>query len=118
MARIVIADDHKFSRHMLAKHIRDLGHEIIEAEHGLAALELMAQHDVDAMVADLHMPEMGALELLKHAQADGLQVPTVVVGSGINSDEQKTLEHYGVEHFVAKPFSANEIEMAVSSVLK
>jgi CheY-like chemotaxis protein len=56
--RVLIADDHAFSREVVARIASALGHQVTSVEGGHAALEAAATHDFDVAVIDRRMPDM------------------------------------------------------------
>ena len=64
MARIMVVDDNRLERWLLRAHLATAGHEVIEAAHGLEALDLLAQHGSDVIITDIVMPEMDGFETI------------------------------------------------------
>ena len=65
MARILIIDDDKAFRSVLAETLRDLGHTPIEAASGQLGLERLAHEPADAVFLDFKMPGTDGLEVLR-----------------------------------------------------
>jgi CheY-like chemotaxis protein len=61
MAAILIVDDNAVMSEALSEAARDLGHEVCVAPSGAAALALLDDHAVDAVLLDLRMPGMDGL---------------------------------------------------------
>lgn len=61
--RILLVDDDLFSRGMVALLLEQNGVEVIQADDGVQASELGMKADFDALVSDLHMPNMGGVAL-------------------------------------------------------
>ena len=56
MAKCLIIDDSFFSRHMMAKAIKSIGSEVVEADGGQAGLDAISRGDFDCIFLDLLMP--------------------------------------------------------------
>jgi CheY-like chemotaxis protein len=69
MARILIIDDDKAFRNVLAETLRDLGHTPIEAPNGQSGLEQLAQEPADAVFLDFKMPGTDGLDVLRRLRA-------------------------------------------------
>ena len=63
---VLLVDDESSVRKAVARLLRPLGYEIIEASSGAMALELLKTKSVSLVIADMRMPGMDGAELLKH----------------------------------------------------
>jgi CheY-like chemotaxis protein len=54
--RILVVDDEKLIRWALRKHMAGFGYEVLEAEDGQQALDVLDEEDVDLMLLDIRMP--------------------------------------------------------------
>lgn len=89
--RVLVVDDDGLSRAMLREILSALGLEVLTAEHGRAALHLLAEHaDIQLMITDLNMPVMGGLELIVKARAVPYRFPIVVLSD--NQDIKTAIE--------------------------
>ncbi|HMC76347.1 MAG TPA: response regulator, partial [Vicinamibacterales bacterium] len=64
-ARILVVDDERSMREMLAILLKREGHEVSVAENGRAAIELLNQRPFDLVVSDARMPDLDGLEVLR-----------------------------------------------------
>ena len=64
MATILVADDSWLSRQMLDKILKEAGHEVVQANDGVEALEKIGRHTPDCLLLDLLMPEMDGFAVL------------------------------------------------------
>ena len=67
-ARILVVDDERSMREMLAILLKREGHEVSVAENGRAAIDLLNQRPFDLVVSDARMPDLDGLEVLRHAR--------------------------------------------------
>ncbi len=70
LARILVVDDTEANRYAVSRHLRAAGFTVWEATDGRRALERLAQELPDLMVADVRMPGMDGLELVRRVRAD------------------------------------------------
>jgi CheY-like chemotaxis protein len=63
--QILVAEDEKFSRALLSKVLTDAGHQVIEADNGIKAWELMQTDAIQLVVTDWVMPEMDGVEFCR-----------------------------------------------------
>jgi CheY-like chemotaxis protein len=72
--RILIADDSHSVRRAIARYLRVVGHVVTEASTGVEAVALM-NDNIDIVVLDVQMPEMGGVEAAKKIQVSHPSVP-------------------------------------------
>jgi two-component system, chemotaxis family, chemotaxis protein CheY len=119
---ILIVDDSKIIRSVMRRSLElaqlPLG-EVFEASNGVEALEYLRQHWIDIVFADIHMPEMNGLELIRAMSRDDLleSVPVVAVSSERRQDMIDELNALGVRAYLKKPFRPEQVRDTVLSLL-
>lgn len=112
MKRLLIVDDSKLMRDMVAACLRPLGAVTFEfAGTGLEAIERLALAGFDLLVLDLNMPDVGGIEVIEFVRSqDRLrELPILVVTTrGDESSRTKVLSA-GASGFLAKPFAPQQI---------
>ncbi len=105
---VLVVDDFSTMRRIVRKILKDLQfQDVIEAENGAEAFQLLQTNKVDLIVSDWNMPTMTGLELLKKVRADerlkGL--PFLLVTA--ESQKENIIEaiQAKVSNYVVKPFS-------------
>jgi DNA-binding NtrC family response regulator len=119
MARILIIDDDKPFRSVLAETLRDLGHVPIEAPSGQAGIEQLAREKVDAVFLDFKMPGSDGLEVLRRLRA-GLQtaaLPVVMLTAFASSTNTIEAMKLGAFEHLTKPLRRREIETLLERML-
>ena len=113
MAKILIADDAAFMRMRSASLLKELGHEVLEAEDGAQAVEMFKEHSPDAVLLDITMPVMDGLQaLMEIMQIDSDAKVAMVTAMGQQQVIMEAIKA-GAKDFVVKPFDANRIEEAL-----
>jgi len=118
VAKVLIADDAAFMRMRSAALLKELGHEVIEAENGQEAVALYQQHTPDAVLLDITMPVMDGLDALRAIVAlDPAAKVAMVTAMG---QQQVIMEAIkcGAKDFVVKPFDASRIEEALWKLVR
>jgi two-component system chemotaxis response regulator CheY len=119
---ILIVDDSGTTRALVRRAIAlsglDVG-DIHEAEHGQAALELLATHPVDLVLADLHMPQMGGIEMTQRILADEKLhgIPVVIISAEPDANRLEALKQQGVRAWLRKPFTPERVRDVVQEVM-
>jgi DNA-binding NarL/FixJ family response regulator len=116
--RIVIADDHPVVRRGLAQFIADEDELEIVAEcaDGSAALRAVELHAPDVLIVDLRMPQLTGLDVLRHLQNSGSQVPAVLLAGNISDDEVVEAMRYGVKGVVLKEMAPSLLVACIRKV--
>lgn len=120
MKRLLIVDDSKLMRDMVAACLRPLGAVAFEfAGSGLEAIERLALAAFDMMVLDLNMPDVGGIEVIEFVRAqDRLRaLPILVVTTRGDDDSRAQVLAAGASGFLAKPFVPAEILAEVRRML-
>jgi PleD family two-component response regulator len=105
LSRLLVVDDVAENRAILTRRFHRHGFEIIEAEDGFRALELIARQDFDLVLLDVMMPGIDGLEVLKRIRAQhgpGALPVIMVTALAMNEDVVKALSA-GANDYVTKP---------------
>jgi two-component system cell cycle sensor histidine kinase/response regulator CckA len=115
---ILVVEDEAGIRRVLERSLTRVGHTVLTAGDGLEALEVIRVHDdIDLVVSDVVMPNLGGPELLERARADGCTLPFLFM-SGY--EEQETRNRAGLAEdtvVLSKPWTSEELHDAVQRVL-
>jgi two-component system chemotaxis response regulator CheY len=119
---ILIVDDSAVTRAMIRRTLLMAQVPVAncyEAADGAAGLEVLNAHQVDLVLADLHMPNMGGVEMTQHILADDAKrhVPVVVVSAEPSTQRLEALKKQGVRGCIRKPFTPEAIREMVNQVL-
>lgn len=113
MARILVVDDAPFARAVACKHLRSAGFETLEAAEGREALTVLSDLELDAIVTDLLMPNMGGMEFMKVLRRNGNTVPIVVLTADIQERTFEACQELGCAFFLNKPVKRKSLIEAV-----
>lgn len=119
---ILIVDDSATTRSMVRRIIALCGAptgNIYEAPDGREALALLGQSQVDLVLADLHMPNMGGMEMTERMQSDPAlkDIPVVIISADPNVGRVDQLKHLGVRGHLAKPFTPEGLRNVLGDIL-
>jgi two-component system chemotaxis response regulator CheY len=118
--RLLIVDDSKVMRDMVAACLRPLGDVSFDfAASGLEAIERLALATYNLVVLDLNMPDVGGIEVIEFVrqQSKLRELPILVVTTrGDDASRTRVLEA-GASGFLAKPFAPDQILADVRGLL-
>jgi len=104
-ARLLVADDNKVNRLLMARSLDLLGHRVALAENGRIALEMLRGEAYDLLLLDIEMPEMDGFQVLEHLKADVQlrDVPVIVTSSVEGVANIVRCIELGAEDYLPKP---------------
>ena len=114
---LLIVDDEKRIRALIAKYASFEGYETDEAEDGMQAVTMCRERRYDLIIMDVMMPELDGFsavrEIRKHSD-------TPVIMLSARGEEYDRIHGFelGIDDYVVKPFSPKELMMRVGAVLK
>lgn len=120
-AKIMVVDDSKTMRRLQTNMLVSIGFaNVTEAEDGNVALkELEANTDIELILLDWNMPNLGGLETLKKIKAmpETKHIPVIMVTSEAEKTKVLVAVQAGVAGYVVKPFGEGALEKQVKTVL-
>jgi DNA-binding response OmpR family regulator len=119
MAKILIAEDERDIRDLVAFTLRFAGHEVFAASNGQEALEMAPNVSPDLILMDVRMPRMTGYEACKAMKAnlDLRDIPVVfLTARGQESEIQQGLE-VGAEDYLLKPFAPDQLTARIKIIL-
>jgi diguanylate cyclase (GGDEF)-like protein/putative nucleotidyltransferase with HDIG domain len=117
--RVLVVDDDAAIRQMLSVMLRREGYEVFEEERGETALQRIEREvgTMDIVLADLQMPGIGGIELLKKAHSlDESLITIIISGHATVSNAIESLR-YGAYDFVQKPFVYRQLSAVMKRAL-
>jgi len=116
-ARILVVDDERSMREMLAILLKREGHEVSVAESGRGAIDLLNQKPFDLVVSDARMPDVDGLEVLRHARSINPSVIAIMVTAYGSPDLLRGVAQLGVNDYVEKPFNTEVLRFRIRKEL-
>jgi DNA-binding response OmpR family regulator len=117
MARVLVVDDDRTVREVVASYLRAAGHQVDEADDGVTGLDLMRRDPADLVVLDLMMPEMDGREMCRRLRRIG-DVPVIMLSALAGEESRVDGFELGADDYVTKPFSPRELVLRVESLLR
>ena len=115
--RILVVDDEKDIRELIAFYLHKEGFDVLEAGNGEEALEIFENEHVDLGIIDVMMPVMDGFELLEELK-EFKDVPVIMLTAKAESKDKLRGFSAGVDDYVVKPFDPSELMARVKAILK
>lgn len=115
--KILIADDEPEIRSLLRLYLENEKYEIIEAEDGQQALELLRSQQPALCILDIMMPKLDGYHVLQELRKES-NIPVLIL-SAKDADSEKILGlNLGADDYLAKPFNPLEAVARVNSAIR
>ena len=119
MKRVLVIEDQKPVRDAIGELLKAADLEPKLIGDGAAALEELRGKTYDLVTLDLNMPSLDGVSIMEALSADegpNAKTPVIVISAYLTRDIENDLRELGVGHFLGKPFDADDLISAVSSL--
>lgn len=117
-ARILAVDDDELAGRMYGRVLHALGHRVSVARDGLEALAMIGKDHYDTVIADLAMPQMDGIELLRAIRDEDLDLPVVIVTGGPEVVSAMKAVEFGALRYLVKPVAPAELGRVVGEAVQ
>lgn len=119
MAKILIAEDERDIRDLVAFTLRFAGYEVFAASNGEEAVELAPKVNPDLILMDVRMPRMTGYEACKILKGDPnlKDIPVVFLSAKGQENEIQQGLASGAEDYLLKPFAPDQLTSRVKAIL-
>jgi DNA-binding NarL/FixJ family response regulator len=118
--RIALADDQALIRHGLKALLETLGgiEVVVEAEHGEGLLEALASNEVDAVLADIRMPRLSGIGVVKALRQRGSLVPVILLTTFDDPQALKEAIAAGAAGYLLKDAQPETLKQVLESAVR
>lgn len=123
-ARVLLADDDKEMRLLLSSVLRKDGYEVVEAQTGTEALDLLStslaegpSYRYDLIISDVRMPCLGGLDVLAGLRETNWVTPVILITAFGGTQTHEEASRWGAAAVFDKPFNVNDLRRVVSSLV-
>ncbi len=111
MMKILIVDDEYFARKAILQMVADWSSDasLMEAEDGVAALELIEQHTPDIIITDIRMPGLDGIALAKFVHDNQIGAAVIIISGFDDFHYAREAIRYRVENYLLKPVDRSEL---------
>ena len=113
---LTVDDEPRFVR-LIEANLKTAGYEVLTANDGKTAIDIVANQSLDLVLLDVMMPEMDGFQVLDRIREFSTVPVIILTAKGEEADRVEGLNR-GADDYVVKPFSANELLARVRAVLR
>jgi two-component system alkaline phosphatase synthesis response regulator PhoP len=114
--RIMLVEDLKDFRQLLAAQLRNRHLEVIEFEDGLQAKRFLSTERPSVVLLDMNLPLLDGVELLKWMRGEDIQATVIMISGSEDELDRVLCLELGADDFLVKPFSARELLARIRAV--
>jgi len=116
--KLLIVDDEDIVRESLCDWLSSVGYNVLAASNGEEALRIIRQKNVKIMIADLIMPGMDGLELMKKARDIVPTISTVIITAHGTIQTAIAAMRDGAYDYIEKPFCPEKVELIIRNLVE
>jgi two-component system response regulator PilR (NtrC family) len=111
--RVLVVDDERSMRELLAIVLRREGYEVMLAENGRAAIAALEREPVDLLISDIKMPDLSGVEVLRAAKQIDPDILGIMITAFASTETAVEAMRLGACDYLSKPFDIDLLKMKV-----
>ena len=118
--RVLVVDDNALNREVAAEFLRLVDMQVTCAHHGRHALELLRSQTFDAVLMDVHMPDMDGLEATRAIRENPAwqQLPVIAVTAQAREQDRREISAAGMNAHLTKPIDQHQLYATLDQLLQ
>lgn len=113
ITKVLVVDDEKVIRDGCRRVLTDNNYNVLEAQNGKEAMDVLENEDIDIVLLDLKMPVMGGEEVLEQANKIYPGMPIIIITGHGTIDTAVECMKKGAYDFITKPFQIDQFIMTI-----
>jgi len=111
--RILVVDDERSMRELLAIVLRREGYEVLLAENGRSAIQTLEKEPVDILISDIKMPDLSGVDVLRAAKQIDQDILGIMMTAFASTETAVEAMRLGACDYLSKPFDVDLLRMKV-----
>lgn len=119
--KVLVVDDFATMRKIVRNILKQIGfNNIVEADDGANAMQVIKNENIDFVVTDWNMPNMSGLDLLKSIRGDekSKNIPVLMVTAEGLAENVVDAVKAGVDNYIVKPFTAETVQAKIEQIFQ
>lgn len=117
MVNILIAEDNQNLQLLMKERLKPY-YNILCADNGLDALDILYNQHIDLLIADVMMPKMDGFRLLKTIRSEGMKLPVLILTAKQSYADKQTGFSIGTDDYMTKPVNFDELHWRIDALLR
>lgn len=117
LIHILIADDDEHIRNLVEIHLKEEGFNVLQAENGEKALEVLASYPCDLAIVDIMMPVMDGYELTRDIR-QYYDIPIILLTAKDQIEDKEKGFLSGTDDYLVKPFEPRELIFRIRTLFR
>lgn len=117
MITILVVEDDKNTRLLTEARLRKY-YNIVSAENGEEALDIIYSKKIDFIISDIMMPKMDGFELLHTLKEDKIDIPILFLTAKNEFENKKKGYENGIDDYITKPINYDELILKIDAILR
>lgn len=118
MFNILIVEDEKNVRNLMMKYLSKNKYNVLGAEDGEKALDIMENNHIDLIITDVMMPNMDGYELTKQLREANYNMPILMITAKDTIEDKIEGFRLGTDDYMVKPIDMKEMILRVAALLR
>ncbi len=115
--KILIVEDERLIAWSLASSLHKLGYDIVVADSGEKAIEMLSSTPVGLVITDVELPQTDGFEVASVVKQRYPSVPVILMSAVQDSLRKKDISPDLIDSFIEKPFDLKEVVIKVNQLL-
>ena len=115
---ILVVDDEQSICDFLFEALNHMGHGVETANDGVEAIKKIEEGNFSIVITDIIMPKMDGMQLIKYLVETQKDINIIAITGHTLSYQYTDVIEAGASDFIAKPFTANELEAKLNRILR
>ena len=115
--KILIVDDEKLIREVIREYCAYEGYEVLEANDGLTALDIIKENKIDLIILDIMMPKLDGFSTCKKIKEID-NIPIIMLSARGEEYDKLFGFELGIDDYITKPFSPKELIARIKAITK
>ena len=113
---VLVVEDDRLNRNLICKVLRNEGHQVVEANDGAEALELLYAQRFDLVITDFVMPRLNGLKFVEQLHSLQPRLPIILITGYLSAISGKAILD-NVAEIISKPFELDVLRSTVHRML-
>lgn len=118
MVTILVAEDDRNANKLICAVLRRAGYDVISAQDGAEAYEILEKKHIDLLISDVMMPRLDGFALVKKMRENAYDQPILMLTARLEQQDKRTGFLAGADDYLTKPADMQELVLRVKALLR